>query len=103
MVNGIFTCPETAKYSIIGQVEFDNLVADKSCAVGILIDGVTLKLVSYDSIGTVKYQTSNVNDEIQLNAGQTIQLMYFQNTGATTPDIISGYGHTFLQVKLVRS
>lgn len=102
MASGIYTCPEIAKYDIFGQVEYDGLVANKSCGVGILIDGVTLAVVSYESIGTITYQTAKVHDEMQLNAGQTIQLMYFQSTGATTPDIVPGYGHTFLRVKLVR-
>ncbi len=84
-------------YLCVGQVKYNNLVADKSYAAQLYFNGNTSKAVSYNCNGAyTTTMTVTVSDVILFDADDYIQLRVYVDTGANTVDLDPGTTDTFL-------
>ena len=95
-----FTAPVNGYYAIDAAVQFGSTIADKQEGAVVQIDGATV-LESFDTSGSLTLITINISDVVYMAANSYVELNYFHNSGATTPDINGGSEKTYLTVHLI--
>lgn len=84
-------------YLVIGQVTFTNVIAEKTYAAQLYVNGSTVKKITYMQNGAATTDVSApVTDVIYFDSDDYVQLRGYVNCGAATVDINTGTEDTNL-------
>ena len=92
-----FTCKVAGKYLATGVIRYGGIIADKIYSASIYVDGGQAA-EGYGHSASASVVTITITDVVNLTVGQYVELYAYVNVGASTVDITSGTGYTYLSV-----
>ena len=96
-----YVAPVNGYYLVNAAIQYGNCVADKHHGCYIYVDGAA-SFSALTTSGSMTTISATANKVIYLAASSYVELYYFHNSSATTPDINGGANLTYLTVTLIK-